>query len=66
MYKYGMPYDTESLERLMDWIEINGYELCGDVIDLCLLDTTFYREQKTLDYCLLLAPIQLKAWEVAC
>ena len=61
MYKYGMPYDTESLERLMDWIEINGYELCGDVIDLCLLDTTFYREQKTLDYCLLLAPIQLKA-----
>ena len=45
----------------MDWIEMNGYELCGDVIDLCLLDTTFYREQKTLDYCLLLAPIQLKA-----
>lgn len=61
MYKYGMPYDTESLEQLMDWIEMNGYELCGDVIDLCLLDTTFYREQKTLDYCLLLAPIQLKA-----
>ena len=61
MYKYGMPYDTESLERLLDWIEMNGYELCGDVIDLCLLDTTFYREQKTLDYCLLLAPIQLKA-----
>ena len=61
MYKSGMPYDTESLEQLMDWIEMNGYELCGDVIDLCLLDTTFYREQKTLDYCLLLAPIQLKA-----
>lgn len=60
MYKYGMPYDTESLESLMDWIDMNGYELCGDVVDVCLLDTTFYREQKTLDYCLLIAPIQPK------
>ena len=60
MYKYGMPYDTESLELLMDWIDMNGYELCGDVLDVCLLDTTFYREQKTLDYCLLMAPVKPK------
>lgn len=60
MYKYGMPYDTESLEQLLDWIDMNGYELCGDVVDVCLLDTTFYREQKTLDYCMLEAPIRPK------
>ena len=60
MYKYGMPYDMESLEILMDWIDMNGYELCGDVLDVCLLDTTFYREQKTLDYCLLMAPVKPK------
>lgn len=60
MYKYGMPYDTESLGLLMDWIDMNGYELCGDVLDVCLLDTTFYREQKTLDYCLLMAPVKPK------
>ena len=60
MYKYGMPYDTESMEQLLAWIDMNGYELCGDIVDVCLLDTTFYREQKTLDYCLLEAPIRPK------
>lgn len=60
MYKYGMPYDTESLDFLMEWIDINGYELCGDIVDICLLDTTFYKEQKKLDYCLLQAPIRPK------
>ena len=40
--KYGMPYDLGQLNRLLEWIAANGYELCGDIVDECLLDTTFY------------------------
>ncbi len=57
-YKYGMPYDTEYIDVLLDWINRNGYELCGDILDVCLLDTTFYKEQKELDYCMLQAPVR--------
>ncbi len=60
MYKYGMPYDFEHVDRLLDWIEGKGYEVIGDVIDICLLDTTFYREQKSLDFCMLQIPIKRK------
>lgn len=35
------PYDTEHLEKLMQWLAKNNYELAGDIIDVCLLDTTF-------------------------
>lgn len=59
-YKYGMPYETESIYILLDWINCNGYELCGDILDVCLLDTTFYKEQKERDYCMLQAPVRLK------
>ena len=55
-----MPYDTDSLGILLKWIDDNGYELCGDVLDICLLDTTFYSEQNNLDHCLLQAPIRPK------
>lgn len=58
MYKYGMPYEVEHVEKLMQWIVDNGYELSGDIVDVCLLDTTFYKEQKTLDFCLLQAPVR--------
>ncbi len=58
MYKYGMPYEVEHVEKLMQWIVDNGYELFGDIVDVCLLDTTFYKEQKTLDFCLLQAPVR--------
>lgn len=60
LYKYGMPYETEHIDILLDWIHRNGYELCGDVVDVCLLDTTFYKEQKELDYCMLQAPVRLR------
>ena len=60
LFKYGMPYDTDSLGILLKWIDDNGYELCGDVLDICLLDTTFYSEQNNLDHCLLQAPIRPK------
>lgn len=58
MYKYGMPYETRHIQILLQWIKAEGYELCGDIIDVCLLDTTFYQEQKKMDFCLLQAPVK--------
>lgn len=58
MYKFGMPYDMEPLEYLLDWIRDNGYEVAGDIIDLCLLDTTFYDERHSVDFCRLEIPIK--------
>ena len=58
MYKYGMPYDVAYLEELMNWIRDNGYELCGDIIDACLLDTTFYNRKNGVDFCMLQAPVR--------
>ncbi len=60
MYKYGMPYDVIHVENLLDWIGKNGYRLVGDIVDVCLLDTTFYKEQKALDFCMLQAPVKLR------
>lgn len=60
MYKYGMPYDTEHLEKLMQWLAKNNYELAGDIIDVCLLDTTFYKQETGVDFCMLQAPVNLK------
>ncbi|MCD7874213.1 MAG: MerR family transcriptional regulator [Acidaminococcaceae bacterium] len=60
MYKYGMPYDTEHLEKLMQWLVQNGYELIGDIVDVCLLDTTFYKKEISVDFCMLQAPVALK------
>lgn len=58
MYKYGMPYDTAPLFKLLDWVKEHGYEVNGDIIDLCLLDTTFYDEQHSEDFCRLEIPIR--------
>jgi hypothetical protein len=58
MYKYGMPYEVSHIERLMQWIEANGYRLCGDIVDLCLLDTTFYGDDQKVDLCVLQAPVE--------
>lgn len=60
MYKYGMPYDTDKLKELVRWIDSNGYELCGDMIDICLLDTTFYNSRSNTDFGLLQAPVRKK------
>lgn len=58
MYKYGMPYNTEFLKRLVQWISDNNYKIVGDVIDACLLDTTFYENDKSVDFCQLQIPVE--------
>lgn len=58
MYKYGMPYNTEFLHNLIAWIKDNNYKIVGDIIDACLLDTTFYEENINEDFCQLQIPIE--------
>ncbi|MDM5200214.1 MerR family transcriptional regulator [Fictibacillus enclensis] len=58
MYKYGMPYETQCLKELVQWIEEQGYRITGDVIDACLLDTTFYETEQNVDFCQLQIPVE--------
>lgn len=58
MYKYGMPYDIEFLNELLQWIADNNYRITGDVVDACLLDTTFYNGNTKVDLCQLQIPIE--------
>ena len=52
MYKTGMPYDLEALYYMLSVAKQRGYRLLGDVLDMALLDTTFYAEtQITSDFC---------------
>jgi DNA-binding transcriptional MerR regulator len=58
MYKYGMPYDSNFLHSLMDWIKNNNYKITGNIVDACLLDTTFYAEDSDVDFCQLQIPVE--------
>lgn len=58
MYKFGMPYDLEPVKWLVEWTKEEGYQICGDIVDLCLMDTTFYTEKQHSDFCQLRIPIQ--------
>ncbi len=58
LYKYGMPYDTEPLYKFINWIEEHNLKITGDIIDLCLLDTTFYDAGHNVDFCCLQIPIE--------
>ena len=49
--KYGMPYEVEYDYDLLKWIENNDYTAIGDIVDTCLLDTTFYEEGIYQDFC---------------
>ena len=55
--RYGMPYETEYVERLFDWIKENNYTITGDILDECLLDTTFYTKERQKDFCQIQIPI---------
>ena len=59
MCKYGMPYETEYIDQLIQWIEEHHYTVIGDIIDECLLDTTFYTEEQQKDFCQLQIPVKL-------
>lgn len=58
LYKYGMPYDTEPLYSLIEWIKDNNYKIVGNIIDICALDTTFYKDDTKVDFCQLQIPVE--------
>lgn len=51
MYKYSMPYDVAPLRKLLSWIEGRGLVPAGLVVDRCLLDSVFYNESRSADFC---------------
>lgn len=53
MYKYGMPYEEEHIYKFIEMIKQRGYSIQGDIVDACILDTTFYREGMDKDLCML-------------
>lgn len=58
MFKYAMPYEREPLDRLLAWMDKQGYTPCGDIIDACILDTTFYTTEVQSDFCQLQIPLR--------
>lgn len=61
--KFGMPYEIEHIYKLLHWIEENGYEMCGDIYDECLMDSIFYDDDTELDFCEIQIPIRKKLQE---
>ncbi len=57
IYKYAMPFQMEPNWRLMEWVAEQGFEVCGDLVDVCLLDSIFYRDETELDFCQIQIPI---------
>jgi len=51
MYKYGMPYDLSYARHLLEWIAEHKFEVTGPIIDVCLLDATFYASEHNADLC---------------
>lgn len=59
MNVYAMPYDPAYLDMFYHWIRSNHYAITGDLISECMLDTTFYNDKRTADFCQLQAPIRI-------
>ena len=45
MYKKGSYYDEENVRYFKRWIFENGYEIDGDIFDICRVDYTFTRDE---------------------
>lgn len=57
MSKYGMPYDFEHVETLLQWIRDNGYKVIGNIYDACIMDSIIYKNEREVDLCQLQIPI---------
>lgn len=58
MFKYAMPYQREPLDKLLAWMDREGCAPCGDIVDACILDTTFYSDTVQTDFCQLQIPLR--------
>ena len=59
MNVYAMPYDTSFLGQLYQWIREQNYTVNGNLVNECILDTTFYTKERQTDFCQLQVPILL-------
>ncbi|MBS4913835.1 MAG: MerR family transcriptional regulator [Veillonella sp.] len=57
-YKTGRPNDMTHLMELLKWIKEHGYEVCGDVVDACFLDTTFDDLEHDVLFSMLQVPVK--------
>lgn len=57
MGKYGMPYETQYVYKLIDWIHENNYKIVGNIYDECIMDSIFYGKENEVDFCQLQIPI---------
>lgn len=60
MPKFGMPYETSHINKLLNWVKENDYEIAGDIYEECLLDSIFYDDDNELDFCEIQIPIRKK------
>lgn len=60
MPKFGMPYETSHINKLLSWVKENNYEIAGDIYEECLLDSIFYDDDNELDFCEIQIPIRKK------
>lgn len=59
MYYYGRPsHHEQQLKQMLSAIKENGYEICNDALDICLLDHVKYQDKKDVDFCSLQIPVK--------
>jgi DNA-binding transcriptional MerR regulator len=59
IYAYGMYYDITYMKKILTWINANGYELRGDILDVCLLNKVFC-SMKNTEFSMIQAPVRKK------
>lgn len=57
--RWGMPYNTEGIDRLTRFMKEHGMRATGNAFDFCLLDTTSYDEYHQEDFCCIQIPIEV-------
>ncbi len=58
MSRWGMPYDTSGLQRVLGWMSARDFAPAGSAFDFCLLDATSYDEEHQEDFCCLQIPVE--------
>lgn len=58
LFSVQMPYEGKDAAKLLSWIRENHMEPAGNIIDVCLLDATFYNEELQKDFCMIQIPVR--------
>lgn len=59
MSRWGMPYDPAGIRRLVAEMDTRRLRPVGDAFDFCLLDTTAYDDEHSVDFCCIQIPVEL-------